>query len=188
MENRVNQMPAKVRFSRGINRVSKKDSKPTRETNGIVDLLNAVQRLEVSFLPVSPQSGLGIVGRGLSGDIYQSTADAATSFTFKNGIPSRIPRDDDHVQDWYSLVTQLSVLQHPPIKKSPHIIDIVGVSWKVDLPATRAWPYFVIPKVNRGSLAEFLLEEDITDGVRFQICAQVVEAFALLHNCGTYAT
>ena len=181
-------MPGTVRFSRGINLAGKKNSTSARETCSLVDLLTAVQRQKVSFLPVSPQSGLGVVGCGLSGDIYQSTADAATTFTFKNGIPSRIPRDNDHLRDWYSFVTQLSVLQYPPIKENPHIIDIVGISWKVDPPATRAWPYFVISKMNRGSLAEFLLEEPIADEVRFQICAQIVEAFALLHNCGTYAT
>jgi hypothetical protein len=178
-------MSSTVRFPRGINR---RNPTPVRETTGLVDLLIAVQRQEVSFLPVSPQSGLGAVGFGVSGDIHQSTADAATSFTFKNGIPSRIPRDNDHLRDWYSFITQLSVLQYKPIRESFSIIDIVGISWKVDHPATRAWPYFVIPKANRGSLAEFLLEQPIADEVRFQICVQVVEAFALLHSCGTYAT
>lgn len=181
-------MPGTIRFSRGINQSSDKASKPARETTSLVDLFNAVQRQEVSFLPVSPQGGLGIVGRGLSGEIHQSTADAATTFTFKDGIPSRMRRDNDHVQDWYSLVTQISVLQHPPIRESPNIIDIVGISWKLDLPATRAWPYLVMPKMNRGSLTDFLLEDHITEEVRFQICAQLVEAFALLHNCGTYVT
>jgi hypothetical protein len=69
--------------------------------------------------------------------------------------------------------------------ENPHIIDLVGISWKVDAPGLRAWPFLVTPKVNRGSLGDFLLQEKFKDEVRFQICAQVVEAFALLHGCGT---
>ena len=124
----------------------------------------------------------GIVDRGLSGDVDQSTADAAITLTFKNGIPSKCPCDDVHVQDWYSLVTQLSVMQHPPIRENPHIIDLVGIGWKVDASGLRAWPFLVTPKVNRGSLADFLLQEKIEDEVRFQICSQVAEACALLHR------
>jgi hypothetical protein len=177
-------MPGTIRFSRAINLSAEKKHEPPCETASLVDLLNTVQQQQVSFLPVSPHAGLGIVGRGLSGDVNQSTADAATIFTFKNGIPSRRPRDDIHIQDWYSLVTQLSVLQHTPIRENSHIIDLVGISWKVDAHGLRAWPYLVTPKANRGSLATFLLQENIKDEVRFQICAEVVEAFALLHSCG----
>jgi hypothetical protein len=178
-------MPGTIRFSRGINLAAEKKSDPPCEATSLVDLLNAARRQQVSFLPISPQLGMGIVGRGLSGDVDQSTADAAITLTFKNGIPSKCPRDDVHVQDWYSLVTQLSVLQHPPIRENPYIIDLVGISWKVDTSGLRAWPFLVTPKVNRGSLGDFLLQEKIEDEVRFQICAQVVEAFALLNSCGT---
>jgi hypothetical protein len=180
-------MPGTIRFSRAINLAVEKQSDPPCEATSLVDLLKAAQRQQVSFLPISPQLGLGIVGRGLSGDVDQSTADAATTFTFKNAIPSKRPHDDVYIQDWYSLVTQLSVLQHPPIRENPHIIDLVGISWKVDAPGPpRAWPFLVTPKVNRGSLGDLLLQETVKDEVRFQVCAEVLEAFALLHSCGAY--
>jgi hypothetical protein len=181
-------MPGTIRFSRAINLFGEKKQEPPTETTSLVNLLNTAQRQQVSFLPVSPQVGLGIVGRGLSGDIDQSTADAATTFTFKTGIPSKRTHDDAHVQDWYSLVTQLSVLQHMPIRANPHIIDLIGISWKVDSSGLRAWPYLVTPKMNQGSLGNFLLQDSIKDEVRFQVCTEVVEAFALLHSCGMYVS
>jgi hypothetical protein len=165
---------------------------PATESASLMDFINAVQQNNSSFLPVSSHKGLGILGRGLSGGIKQSTADALTGLAFKEGAPSKRERDTEHDQDWYSLVTEITVLQHKPIRENPHFIDLLGVCFYVESKAgidKRAWPLLVTTKVNRGDLSNLLLNEQqglLTDNVRMQLFAEIAEAIHVLHACGTF--
>jgi hypothetical protein len=156
------------------------------EYASLVDLLNAVQHNNIGILPVSPHKGLGILGKGLSGGIQQSTADLSTVLAFKEGIPSKIIHDTDHDQDWYSLVTEVTILQHPPIQANIHIIDLLGISFYITA-GRRAWPVAVTSKVNRGDLTAVLTHERhgfLTENVRMVLFAELAEALYVLHSCG----
>lgn len=156
----------------------------------LVDLLHTLQQHGVPILPISPQRTMGVIGRGLSGDIEQSRADVATLLAFKEGIPDKLERDTEWSQDWYSLVTQVTLLQHVPIRANPHFIDLLGLSFYVPLTHAakeRAWPLLVTSKVNCGDLASFLLKSQLgllTDDIRLQLFAEVAEAVYVLHECG----
>jgi hypothetical protein len=99
------------------------------EPASLVDFLYTVQLNDACFLPVTSQKGLGFIGKGLSGSIQQSTADISTILAFKEGVPSKHQCDSEWDQDWYSLVTEVTVLQHPPIRESPYVIDLLGVTF-----------------------------------------------------------
>lgn len=155
------------------------------EHASLVDLLNAVQLNGIGILPVAPHKELGIMGQGYSGVIQQSTADAATVLAFKEGIPSKTIHDTEEDQDWYSLVTEITILQHPPILASRHIIDLLGISF--DVAGGRAWPVTVTSKVNRGNLTSLLLEDRdnlLTSDGKIAILANLLEAVHTLHSCG----
>ncbi|ORY10808.1 hypothetical protein BCR34DRAFT_614986 [Clohesyomyces aquaticus] len=123
--------------------------KPKEEDGlSLVNFLATLQKNSVSLLPISPHKGLRIIGRGLSGLIEQSSADILTDFAFKHGIPSGRARDSKKSQEWQSLLTEVEILQHPPIKKNPHVIDLLGVSFSVD--SSMAQPVMVTLKANRG--------------------------------------
>jgi hypothetical protein len=160
------------------------------ESASLVDFLNAVQKNSVSFLPVSPQKGLEILGRGLSGGIQQSRADVSTALAFKEGVPSKLDHDTEHDQDWYSLVTEITVLKHKPIRDNPYFVDLIGVSFYVELGTRtekRAWPLLVTAKVTRGDLSTVLVNERhgfLTDDIRMQLFAEIAEAIYVLHACG----
>ena len=49
------------------------------ESASLVDFLAAMQKHDVSFLPVSYQVGREILGRGLSGSIHQAAAKSGTA-------------------------------------------------------------------------------------------------------------
>ena len=106
-------MPGTIRFSQVVDLSDPSDKAALDkkvEPTSLIDLLSIAQHHSVSLLPIAPHTGLGIVGRGRSGDIFQSVADIATTLTFKNAIPSRRACDDSSFQDWYSLVTELCIL------------------------------------------------------------------------------
>lgn len=173
-------------------RSKKHESAPVvSDPASLVDFLGAVQALSVPILPVSREIGREILGRGLSGGIHQATADVGTVLAFKQGIPSRRECDDGEEQDWHSLVTEVTVLQHPPIRDSHHIIDILGITFSADTrdvdSGGRAWPLLVTRKATRGHLAAALIDSEnpISAEERLQVLAEVAEAVFLLHSCGT---
>jgi hypothetical protein len=181
--------------TRKITRVARRagNSAPQRtakasEHASLVDLLNVIHMNSIGILPVSPHKSLGITGKGLSGAIQQSTADVATVLAFKEGIPSKIIHDTDDDQDWYSLVTEITILQHRPIQANIHIIDLLGISFYVSA-GRRAWPVAVTSKVNRGDLTAILSHDHdglLTEDVRLMLLASLVEAVYTLHSCGKF--
>ncbi|OCK74719.1 TPR-like protein [Lepidopterella palustris CBS 459.81] len=166
------------------------DSPIASEAASLVDFLSAAQQYDVPFLPIASQKGLDILGRGLSGGIQQSTADVVTALAFKEGVPSRHEHDTDQNQDWHSLITEITILQHPPIRESPRFVDLLGISFHVESTIgieRRAWPLLITSKVNRGDLASVLRNEQdglLTADVRMLIFSNIAEAVYVLHACG----
>ena len=163
-------------------------SQPKQAFTSLVDFLSIAQQQDVYFMPVGPQASLGALGRGMSGLVNQSIADVMTSFAFKQFVGSDF--DDENFVDsvYSSIITEIMVMQHEPIKQSPHIVDLIGVCWDVDMKSKRVWPIVVTHKANCGDLEGFLFENrNMAPENRLLLCANIVEAVELLHSCGTYA-
>jgi hypothetical protein len=187
---RFYEMPTK-RFRRHVRHPaspSNAQAQVKRDFLTLIDFLSVAQQLDIYFLPVGPQTGLGAIGRGLSGLVTQSTADVATSFAFRRTISPNTNQDDDLDQEFCSLITELSILHHNPIKHNAGVIDLVGVSWEVDFRTKRVWPVLVTRKSNQGDLERFLFGEDdktdVVPEVKLKLCSYVAEALGLLHQCG----
>lgn len=171
-----------------LNRASAQAVLPKGDTTNLVDFLGVAQQYKLSFLPVKPQGGLGALGRGLSGLVMQSTADALTTLAFKPYIPS--DTDDENIisRAFDSLITEIRILQHEPIRESRHIIDIVGISWHIS--GKKARPVLVTQKANEGELGDFLFRKtgseppDLTS--KMQIFIGIAESIELLHNAGRF--
>lgn len=186
-------MPTR-KVTRAIRRPRGTESQQTQtisEFASLIDFLNAVQKQGVSILPISSQRGLEILGRGLAGAIQQSTADIATVLAFKEGVPSKHEHDTEQDQDWYSLVTEITILQHATIRANPHFINLIGVSFYVEptniAERRRAWPLLVTSKVNIGDMSTVLRgrhQDILTELTRLQLFAEVAEAVHILHSCG----
>ena len=182
-------MPTR-RIPRALRRPGTATTQVVAEPASFVDFLNTIRQNDLPILPVSSQHGHEIIGRGLSGSIQQAAVDRQTSLAFKQGVPSKCERDNHQCQDWYSLVTEIAVLNHPPLRENPHIIDVLGVTFSIEptgdnIPSHKAWPLLIMKKAGIGDI-EFLLTH--VEQIKFQIplLAGVVEAVYLLHACGRY--
>lgn len=181
-------MGGTIKLCGGITGNSTADSDTAFDSASLVDLLSAVVRYEVALLSIAPHYGLGAVGSGLSGQVSQFIADVSTTLAFKNAISSNKRYDDNEDQDWYSLITEIAILQHPPIKSNPYVVNLEGISWqynKVDN-VEAVWPYTITTKANRGDLDRFLTKQDISGEKRREICAQILSAVKCLHDCGMF--
>nr|RBQ88726.1 hypothetical protein FVER53263_06541 [Fusarium verticillioides] len=158
------------------------------DSTSLIDLLIAIQAYGVTILPVSHQLGLEIVGQGLSGHIHQATADVETMLVFKKGVPNRREVDDDQEQDWYHLITQIAVLQHKDIYKSQRIINLLGITFSIDLIGSieRAWPLLITRKATLGHLGAHLSNTTSPVSVenRRKFFTEVAEAVLTLHRHG----
>ncbi|RBQ77261.1 hypothetical protein FVER14953_06542 [Fusarium verticillioides] len=160
------------------------------DSTSLIDLLIAIQAYGVTILPVSHQLGLEIVGQGLSGHIHQATADVETMLVFKKGVPNRREVDDDQEQDWYHLITQIAVLQHKDIYKSQRIINLLGITFSIDLIGSieRAWPLLITRKATLGHLGAHLSNTTSPVSVenRRKFFTEVAEAVLTLHRHGIF--
>lgn len=164
------------------------------ESADLIDFLISLQQINIALLPIYPHKGLSILGRGLSGLIKQSTADVSTILAFKEAISSRLMHDTEQDQDWYSLITELTILQHPPIRANPHLINVLGVSFSItsnQKMGQRAWPLIITSKASRGDLSTMLRDEQselLNQKTRMILLAGFAEAIFVLHSCGESGT
>lgn len=165
----------------------------------LVDFMIVLQRTNTTLLPILPQKGTKILGRGLSGVIKQSTADLYTNLAFKEGVLSKKLQDTKFDQDWSALITEMIILQHEPIKANPNVIDILGVAFSATSgqhSGYGVWPLLVTSKVNRGDLTSVLRNEGnegnegndfMTEEARLSLFAGLAEAIFTLHSSGRRA-
>ncbi|EXM26152.1 hypothetical protein V3481_014046 [Fusarium oxysporum f. sp. vasinfectum] len=180
---------ATIKIKRGGRFGGQKISRSTIvDSTSLTDLLIAIEAYGVTILPVSHQLGLEIVGQGLSGHIHQATADVETMLVFKRGVPNRREFDDDQEQDWYHLITQIAVLQHKDICKSQRIINLLGITFSIDLIGSveMAWPLLITRKATLGHLGANLSNttNPISTENRRKFFTEVAEAVLTLHHYG----
>ena len=172
---------------------STKAPAPISEHAGLVDMFCIIQQLQVPLLPLSSERGLQIVGRGLSGEIEQARANATTMLAFKDGIPSKTERDSSSSQDWYSLITELTILQHPQIRNSIWFIDLIGMSFRAEVNSfgpPRVWPVLVTPKSSLADLEVAITDQEghpATPEQRLSWFLDITKAVHTLHRCGSLA-
>jgi hypothetical protein len=179
-----------ARIARKTGEAGTQPSQDSVELASLVDFMTLLQQTSTTLLPILPQKGTEILGRGLSGAVKQSTADLSTNLAFKEGVPSRKLRDTELDQDWAALITETAILQHEPIKANPHIVDLLGVTFAATLgpPSEyRVWPLLVTSKASHGDLTTVLQSDHsqlLDDEARMSLFAGLAEATFVLHSCG----
>ena len=182
------------KFNRGIRKPKAPSSGSERKPKdqlSLVDFLAAVQRTKTLIMRLAPEEGRDILGTGLSGTIEQSYFNTSTNLAFKQGIPSQSERDEGAEQDWASLIREIVILQHDPVRSHPCFAKLIGVSFSV-MPyganEWRAWPVLISRKSSEGDLGA-LIQNDakaLTEVTRLRLFAQVAEAVYILHSNGNY--
>jgi serine/threonine protein kinase len=109
------------------------------------------------------------------------------SVAFKRTIPSLISESPYKRQKRIkSLMLELRVLAHDPIRNHENIVNLLGIAWETDhLDFSRKWPVLIMERAVRGTLSNFL---DHSDPKSFQIkvalALDVVFGLKALHKCG----
>ncbi|KAL8840333.1 MAG: hypothetical protein Q9170_001348 [Blastenia crenularia] len=165
-----------------------------------VTFLGIAQSLSIDFLPITWQEALGNIGKGATAEIHEALLDFNTSFAFKRRLFKESFNSDELTGEILpSVVTELSILLAPSIRRCPNIMGVVGICWEihsgdeyapsrersVDFSNIAVVPVLVFEKSKHGDLHGFM-----TDGIgktlgfveRLEFCLEIARAIATMHS------
>ena len=149
--------------------------------NDLIAFLSIVQKCDVNYLPITWQPALGTLGVGGSGEISQSTFITDKPLAFKR---FHYPENSDG--DFLPIMSEVLILNQPPIQNHPNIVDLEGVSWEIKPITKKAVPMLIFEKAS-WDLQQFMnVREGMDMAVddRLEICANIGSAIMALHAYG----
>ncbi len=154
---------------------------PTRELPDFIDFLAVAQWRDIDFMPVTWQQTLSSLGVGGTARVKQSIVSNELSLAFK-----RLHLENETIEGRSTalqiLMTEVSVLGHPVIRKLPYFIRLEGICWDFD---NGVDPVLVFRKAHHGNLRDFLASnvgQNITFAQRLQICSEIGSAVMIMHS------
>lgn len=150
-----------------------------------ISLLGLAQKWDVGFLPITWQPALDRLGEGASAEVFQSTVYSSIALAFKDSSAKVAGKRRVGFRD---IMKEVLIVRAPYLRKSPNIIDLLGISWHIDLFEDRVWPVLVYRKGSHGTLRDYIcnpkrMEENLSH--RLGLCSGVLQGLAMLHSAGT---
>lgn len=150
----------------------------------LIEFLSTVQRCKIDFLPITWQEGLGILGRGGSGQISQAPVRRGIGIAFK-----RFHTQGPITALYKAMISEVLILSQPPIRGHPNIVNLEGVCWEIDSETDEATPVLVFEKAT-WDLQEYMR---VTEGAtmslseRLEHCVDVGSAIKAMHAYSKFA-
>jgi serine/threonine protein kinase len=111
------------------------------------------------------------------------------NLVFKRTIPTSTEQSAHQIQKrLQSLMLELRVLAHHPIRQHENIVKFLGIAWETDpLDLARRWPVIIMEHATYGTLSDFLNPTDsvtIPFKQKVSLALDVVLGLKALHACG----
>jgi hypothetical protein len=153
-------------------------SEAVDDHNNLFTFLAVAQRHLVDFLPLTWQPSLGSVGRGASAEVEQSYVVKELGLAFKKFSTS--PSSNETTLK--GMTREISILQHPPIRKCVNIISIEGICWNFDNTDVGMSPVLVY-RLGRN-LVDHLRDTKVSFEERLQYVRDIGHGMMVLHASG----
>jgi hypothetical protein len=154
--------------------------------NDLIAFLSVVQKCNVDFLPITWQPALGILGKGGSATISQSTFTADKHLAFKRFHMDGNTGTEESDNDFLPLISEVLILSQHPIKSHPNVVNLEGVCWEIKPRTEKAVPVLVFEKAT-WDLQQFMNTSEgmnLSIDDRLKICADIGNAIMVLHDYG----
>jgi serine/threonine protein kinase len=153
----------------------------------VVDLLDRLRNKDLGVLNMH----LITIGYGSSFVVSimttQDDIPGLDAIVLKRTIPSTAAQSGGRVRKRIeSLMLELRVLTHGPIRKHENIVEFLGVAWETDpLDLQRRWPVLIMEQATKGTLNDFLQPSDPKPfRIKTALALDVVLGLKVLHQCG----
>jgi hypothetical protein len=149
-----------------------------------ISLLGLAQKWDVPFLSITWQPALDPLGEGASAEVYQSTVYKSIALAFKDSTAKKTGKRRIGFKD---IMREILIVRAPYIRKSPNIIDLLGITWNLDPSENQVWPVLVYRKGTYGTLRDYIcnpqrMKEALQE--RLSLCSGVLYGLATLHSAG----
>ena len=141
-------------------------------------------QLGIDLLPISWMSALGSVGEGATGQVYQSRIDSDTEFAFKRSMPSPGSDTSDSAR-YKAIISEMIILRHAAIRDHPHVVDLIGLGWDVNVTDETVWPVLVFRKALFGNLQQFFRATEGAQAsfeTRIKLCTDMLMGLLAMHS------
>ena len=109
------------------------------------------------------------------------------SVVFKSTVQGKMKIDsEDEALRLETILLELRVLTHPPLRRHKNIINLLTVGWEGDaFDHFRKWPVLVVEYADRGTLVDYFDHEtSLPFPARQSISLDVASGLHALHECG----
>lgn len=192
-QNTEEQQPLSLRWetlspSRGrdVGSAAPADPQDDNRVWNFVTFLAVAQAAKFDFLSITWPRATPAIGFGGTARIHESLINYDMSFAFKVVKEDDSTRSADEKKIFRLLISEISVLGHPFVRKHPNIISLLGICWDI-FPSGRVWPVLVYEKAHRGDLRKFVKTEtgkQMGEKTRIKVAAAVATAVRDLHRNG----
>lgn len=156
-----------------------------RTEHSLLSFLATAQALNVSFLPITWQSGRRLLGTGGTSSIAQHIISLHTSFAFKR----LKPKDNRKMTeaDLYQMCTrEMEILGSPRVRGHPNIVQLLGICWDTSW-TNLVRPVLVFEKSQFGDLYNFCMlavGKELNLVERSELLQQLGFALLDMHSLG----
>jgi serine/threonine protein kinase len=83
-----------------------------------------------------------------------------------------------------SILLELRVLCHPPIRHHENVVDLLGLGWETDnLDYSRLWPVLVVEWANHGTLLDVIRAQSLDVNIKLELCRDIARGLSAIHEC-----
>lgn len=131
------------------------------------------------------------VGRGSSFFVQYVPPDETLPWiekiVLKRSMPSVRTQSTAKVQKRIkSMMLELRLLAHGPLRRHPNIVELMGIAWETDpFDLERQWPILLIERASEGTLSDLLSGTyKCSFHIKLSLAYDIVCALEALHACG----
>jgi hypothetical protein len=160
--------------------------------NDLISLLSLVTELGIDILQMVWEETSPILGHGGTAVVSQAAMTREEGMAFKRvglredelaatGLP-----DSDEARLYRTVIAEISLLAHPPIRDHPNFIDVEAICWDINdvYKEPRLLPVIIFEKATYGDLKDYMNSQEQFDiEGAIELFCTITKAVDFLHAC-----
>ncbi|KAF2848106.1 ankyrin [Plenodomus tracheiphilus IPT5] len=152
------------------------------QVHGLEDVVRTVQILNVRRFPYNKIQHGERVGEGETFWVEQCYTDGKAVAVKHLKVSRRENDGHDFLQRVNSLLLELRIMRHEPLRDHPNILSLVGYGWNVE--GGSILPYILVDYCANGNLRQYLVKRRISPIHKEILIANVATGIHALHLAG----
>ncbi|KAI2778924.1 hypothetical protein F4815DRAFT_475374 [Daldinia loculata] len=155
----------------------------TGQVNGLDDILDTVKTLSLRRIPYEEIERQDVVGEGET-FVVERCVVRNQILAIKHLKNNLSPDDSIFRRRIRSIILELRIMRHKPLRSHPNILTVIGYGWNVGI--SRIAPYLLVQYAPYGTLRQYLQHTKSETSVAQKeiLIGDVAAATSALHLCG----